>query len=148
MESTFCRYSPAFYYFSVLTLIRPFSSTRPYSFSIVARILPFPGTRLDSTIFRYSDLFYPFRYSSGQFFDTRSDSTFSRYSPRFYHFLVVTLILLVIGTRPDSFLNSHRFYVFPKLSWILPFFDTLTDSTIFWYSSGQFFDTRSDSTLS
>ena len=34
--------------------IRPFFSNRRDSFSILARILSFPGTLPDSTIFRYS----------------------------------------------------------------------------------------------
>ena len=67
------RYSPGFYHFSVLTLIRPFFGTRPDSFSILARILLFSSTRPDFTIFRYShwlDLFsvlarIVFRYSHG-----------------------------------------------------------------------------------
>ena len=53
-DSNFSGYSPRFYYFSVLTLIRPCSGTRPHSFSILPRILPFHATRPDSTIFRYS----------------------------------------------------------------------------------------------
>ena len=52
-DSTFSRYSPGVHHFSVLTLIRPFSGTRRDSFSILARILPFPRTRPDSTFFRY-----------------------------------------------------------------------------------------------
>ena len=53
-NSTFSRYSLGFYHFSVLTLIGPFSGTRPIRFPILARILPFPDTHTDSTIFRYS----------------------------------------------------------------------------------------------
>ena len=53
-DSTFSGYSPGFYDFSVLTLIRPFSDTHPDYFSILARILPFPSTLSDSTIFWYS----------------------------------------------------------------------------------------------
>ena len=45
------------------------------SFSILVPILLFPGTRPDSTTFRYSHRFDPFRYSAGQFFDTRTDFT-------------------------------------------------------------------------
>ena len=40
--------------FSVLTEIRLFSGTRRDCFSIIAPILPFPGTLPDTTIFRYS----------------------------------------------------------------------------------------------
>ena len=50
-ESTIPRYSSGFYHFPVLTLILPFSVTRTDSFSIVAQILPFPGTCPDSTNF-------------------------------------------------------------------------------------------------
>ena len=37
---------------SKITLIQPFSRTRPHSFSILAQILSFPGTHPGSTIFR------------------------------------------------------------------------------------------------
>ena len=60
MDSSFSRHYPGFYHFPVLTLILPFFETRSDSFSIVAQILPFPGTRPDSTIFRYSHWFYHF----------------------------------------------------------------------------------------
>ena len=46
-DSTISRYSPGFFHFSVHTVIRPFSRTRRDTFSILARILPFPGTHLD-----------------------------------------------------------------------------------------------------
>ena len=52
-NSTFSWYSPRFYHFAVLTLIVPSSDTRPTSFSLLARILPFHGTHSDSTIFGY-----------------------------------------------------------------------------------------------
>ena len=161
--------------FSVLSQIRPFSGTRGNCFWILARILPFPSTRPDSIIFRYSNIFDPFpvlvgttfgyshgfyhfpvlarilpffgthtdatlfRYSSGQFFatrtivpfpDTRSDSTFFRYSHRFDPFPV--LVGIVFG-------YSHGFYIFPVLVGMPPFFGTPTDSTLFPYSSRQFF---------
>ena len=57
--STFSRYWPGLYHFSALTLIVASSDTRPDSFSVLGRILPFPGTRPDSTIFRYSRWLYP-----------------------------------------------------------------------------------------
>ena len=44
-------YSPGFNNFLVLTLILPFFRTGPNSFSALARIPPFAGTRPDSTIF-------------------------------------------------------------------------------------------------
>ena len=59
-DSTFSQYSPGFYHFSVLILIRPYFGTCLDRFSILARILPFPSTRLDSTIFRHSHWFDPF----------------------------------------------------------------------------------------
>ena len=52
--STFSRYTPRFYHFSVLPQNRPFPGTGGDSFWLHARILPFPGTRPDSIIFRYS----------------------------------------------------------------------------------------------
>ena len=124
-DSTFSLYSPGFYQFLVLTQILHFSDNRPYSFSIVARILIFPvlarilqisGTQTDSIFFRNS---------SGKFFKSGTESTFSRYSPRFYHFLVLTLILHFSETRQNSFSIVAR---------ILPFPRTRPDSTNFWYS--------------
>ena len=46
-DSTFCRSSPGFNNFLVLTLILPFFRTGPDSFSALARIPPFAGTRPD-----------------------------------------------------------------------------------------------------
>ena len=46
--------------FQVRTLIFPLFDTRPGSISVHARILPFLGTRPDSTIYRYSHSFYRF----------------------------------------------------------------------------------------
>ena len=66
------------------------------------------------------------------------DSSFSWYSPGFYHFSVLAWIV---------FQYSHRLYLFPVLARILPFFVTHTYSTLFRYSPGQFFDTRTDSTF-
>ena len=155
-DSTFSRYSPGFYQFSVLTQMRPFFGTRRESFSILVMILPFRGTRPDSTNFWYSQWFDPFpvlvgnvfRYSPEQFFDTQTDSTFSRYSPGFYYFSVRTQIRPFPVLDGTIFRYSYRFYLLPVLPRILPFFGTHTDSTLFRYSSGQFFDTRTDSTFS
>ena len=184
MNSTFSWYSPGYYYFLVVTLIRSFSGTRPDNFSILAWILPFPGTRPDSIIFRYSQLFDPFleiagtvfryshrfylfpvvslillffgthtdstlfRYSSRQFFDTRMDSTFSRYSPRLYYFSVLTLIRHFFGNHRDSFSILARILLFPGTLPETTIFRSSHDSTIFRYSSGQFFDTRTNSPFS
>ena len=71
-----------------------FSGTCRVSFSVLARILPDPGTSLDSTIYRYSRGFYLiptvprilpfivlhedstlFRYLTDQFLCSRTDST-------------------------------------------------------------------------
>ena len=132
MDSTFSQYSRGFYYFSVLTLIRPFSGSRQDNFSIPARILHFPGTRLDSTNLRYSHIFdrfqvlagKVFRYSHGfylfavlarilPFFGTHTDSTILRYSPT--KFFVTRTDFL--GSRPNFtiFLYTHRFYHFSLL---------------------------------
>ena len=131
-DSTFSRYSPGFYHFSVLTQIRPFSGTRRESFSILARILPFPGPRPYSTIFRYSHRFDLFSVLHLEGF-----SIFAR-------------ILIFRDTRPDScnFQYSHRFDPFPVLTRILQFFGTHTDSTLFHYSPEQLFDTRTNSAFS
>ena len=74
--------------------------------------LPFSGTRLDSTLLRYSPRFYISPYSPKPFFGTRPDSTLS-------------------GTRPDSTLLRYSigFYRSPTLAWILPFSGTRLDST-------------------
>nr|CAN80992.1 hypothetical protein VITISV_021868 [Vitis vinifera] len=50
--------------------LRPFSGTRPDRFSILARIIPFPGTRMDSTIFHPFNL----RKNTLWFFDISSGS--------------------------------------------------------------------------
>ena len=147
-DSTFSRYSPGFYHFSVITQIRPFSSTRQDSFSILAQILPFPvlarilplfGTHTDSTIFRYSPT---------QIVDSRTDSTFSKYSPGFDHFSVLTQIRLFSGTPRCRLSILVRILPFPGTRPNLPFFGTHIDSTFFGYSSRQFFDTCTDSTFS
>ena len=121
-DCIFSRYSPGFYLFPVL-----------------GWILPFFGTHTDSTLFRYS---------SGQFFDTRTDSTFSRYSPEYCHFLVLTQIRPFSDTLRECFSILARFHLYTVLARIQLIFGTRKDSTIFGYSSGQFFDTRTDSTFS
>ena len=115
-DSTFSRYSSGFYNFSVLTLILPFSDTRPDTFSVQARILPISGTHTDSNLFQNS---------SGQFFNYGMDSTFSWDSPGFWQFLVLTLILPFSETRPDSLSIVAR---------ILPFLGTRPYSTILKFS--------------
>ena len=104
-----------------------------------ARILPFFGTHADSTIFRYS---------LGQFFDTRTDSSSSRYSPGFYHFSVLRQIRPFSGTSRDNFLIVVRILRFPDTLLNSAVFRSHTESSIFRYSSGQIFETRSDSTFS
>ena len=124
-DSTFSRYSPGFYQFSVMTLILPFFRSHSDRFSIIARILPFPGLARILSFFGTDPDFTIIRYSCRQFFGTRTDSTFSRNSPGFYHFSVMTLILPFFGTR------SHNFSVLIR---ILPFPGTRPNSYIFWYS--------------
>ena len=103
MDSTFSRYSTGFDYFSVLTLIRHFFANHRDSFSILARILLFPGTLPETTIFRSSHDSTIFRYSSGQFFDTRTNSPFSRHLLGFFHFSVLKLIRPFFGNHRESF---------------------------------------------
>ena len=86
--------------------------------SVLSRILPIPGTRTDSTIFRYSPR---------QFFCTLTDSTYSRHSHGFYRFPILTKFLTFFGSRPNRF---------SVLSRILSIPGTRTDSTIFRYSHG------------
>ena len=52
-DSTLSRYSLGFYHFRVLTLILPIFGTCSNGFSVIARILPFPGTSPDCIIFRH-----------------------------------------------------------------------------------------------
>ena len=126
-------------HFHLLTLIQPVCGTRSDGFSVLARILPFPDTLSDSTIFWSSHRVFPFSVLAEEFFDTCTYSTFSQYLLGFYHVSLLTLIRPFSGTRPDSFSILTR---------ILPFFVTHTDSTRFRYSPGQFFGTRTDSTFS
>ena len=55
------------------------------------------------------------------------------------HFPVLTRIV---------FRYSYGFYLIPVLAWTLPFFGNHTDWTLFRYSTEQFFDIRTSSTLS
>ena len=125
MDSTFSRYSPGFYHFSVLTLIRPFSCNSRYWFSIFARILPFPSILPDSTIFQYSHWFDHFPVLVRTIF---------WYSHGFYLFLVLARILsfLVLTLIRPFFCNRRD--SFSILARILPFPGTLPNSTIFRYS--------------
>ena len=138
-----------------------------YLFPVLARILPFLGTHTYCTLFRYS---------SGHFFGTHTDCTHNFWvrtlivpscHTRLDSFSVLAQILPFPSTRMDStifgyahrlyplpilvrtlFRYSHGFYLFPVLTQILPFLGTHTDCTLFRYSSGQIFGTRTDSTLS
>ena len=110
-DSTFSRYSPGFHHFSVLTQIRPFSGSRRDRFSKVARILSFPGTRPNSTVFQYLHRFNPFPVLAGTVF---------RYSHGFYLFPVLAHILPLFGTHTDSTIFRYL---------LRQFFDTRTDSS-------------------
>ena len=160
-DSAISRYSPGFYHFPTITLILPFFETLPDSFWVLARILPFPGTRLDSTIFRYSHNLDPFPVLVRTVFGYSHEFYIFLYSSACYNFsvlpqirpfsgigleslLTLARILPFPGTRPDStiFRYSHRFDPFPVLvgiafgyfARILPFLGTRPDSTIFLYS--------------
>ena len=117
-DSTFSLYSPGFFHFSVHSLIGPFSSTHPNSFSIRARILPFPGARTDSTNFRYAHLLDTFPVLI---------RTVIRYSHEFYFFLVLIRILPFFATHIDWTLLRYS----PE-----QVLDTGMDSTFSWYSLG------------
>ena len=88
------------------------------TFSTLARILRFLGTRPDSIIFRYSHRFDRFPVLVGTAFG---------YSHGFYIFPVLLGMLLFFGTPTDSTLFWHSSG---------KFFHTRTDSTFSWYSSG------------
>ena len=87
------RPSLGFYHFHLVTLIQPFSGTHPNSFSLLARILPFPGIRWDFTIFRYSLGFYNFHLVTliQPFSDTRPDSV--SVLARILPYLTITILL-------------------------------------------------------
>ena len=116
--SNFSRYSPGFYNFWVLTQIVPSSDTRPDSFSVLTRILNFPGTRPHSTIFGYSHRLHPLLIFVWTLF---------RYSHGFYLFPVLALILPFLGSHTDCTLFRYSSG---------QFFDTRTDSTFSRYSPG------------
>ena len=128
--------------------IRPFSGIRLESFSILARILPFPGTRPGSAIFRYSHGSDLFRYLPREFFDNRTDFTFSRYSPGFYNFSVLTHIRPFSGTRTYSTRSRYSpgFYQFSLLTQIRPFSGTCRECFSIVARTLPFPGTRSDST--
>ena len=90
-NSTFSRYSPIFNFW-VRKKIVPSSDTRPDSISILTRILPFPGTHPDSTIFGYSQRLYLLPILVRTVF---------RYSDGFYLFPVLAPILPFLGTHTD-----------------------------------------------
>ena len=125
---------------------------------LLAQILPFYCTRLDSTLLQYSPAFYLFRCSPGFYHSpvlarilllsvTYPDSTLLHYSPGFY--LCRYSPGPFFGTHPNStFLRyspgfyisrySPGFYPSQVLPWILPFPGTRPDSTIFRYSPGLY----------
>ena len=164
-DSTLFRYSPRQFFSShtdsTFTWYSPDSIIFRYShgfyhFSVLARIVSFPGTRPDSTFFGYLPGFYQFRYSHWLYpfpvltltgFRYSPNSIIFRYSTRVYHFYVLSWILPYFGIRPDSFSVFARILPLPGTRPILLFFGTHTDSTIFRYSPGQFFGTRTNSKI-
>ena len=164
-DSTFSRYSPVFYHFRY-TQIRPFSGTSRRRLSILGRILAFPNTYSNSTIFQYLHRFDPlpvivrlvFRNSHGiylflvlarilPFFSTHTDSTLVRYSQRQF-----------VNARTDCTFSQYSpgFYHFSILTLIRPFSGTRPDSfsilaRILPFSGTRrilsFFGSHTDSTL-
>ena len=157
------RYSPGFY----LSRHSPglFSGTYLDPFLVLTQILPFSGTRLDSTPFpvlaqtllRYSpeplSRYLPKPFSGthpNPFLDTRPNPflvltrTLSWYSPGPFS-----------GTRPDSFpvltKNSTLFWYSPEFDPFLVLTRTLLQYSpafyLFRYSPIPFFDTHPDSTI-
>ena len=128
-DSTIFGYSPGKFF-----VTRPDSTLSQYSpgldnFSVVKLILPFFGTRLDSYSILAGILPLP---------GSRPDSIFFRSSHWFYHFSILAW---------KVFRYSHGLYPFLVLARIRPFSGTQTDYTIFRYSFGQLFNTRTDSTF-
>ena len=134
MDSTFCRYSPGFNIFSLLTLILPFFRTGPDSFSALARIPPFAGTRPDSAMFRYSHSFYHFSVLVRTIFRYSHGFNHLPYSPGFNNFPILTLILPLSVLVRTVLRYSHGFNLLPVLARIPPFAGTRPDSTFFRYS--------------
>ena len=99
-DYTRSRYSPGFDHFQVLTLILPFFGTCSNSFSILARILPLPGSRPDSINFRSSHWFYYFWILAWKVF---------RYSHGLYHFQVHSRIGQFSGSNTDSTIFRYSF---------------------------------------
>ena len=138
-DSGIFRYSHRFDPFPVLPGIVIRNSHGFYLFPVLARMMPFwvltqirPlfGTPRDS----YSKLtrILPFP-------GTDPDFCIFRYSHIFDPFPVL----------PDTVsLYSHGFYHSPVLTRMMPFLGTHTDTTLFWHSPGQLFETRMDSTFS
>ena len=89
--------------FPVLARILPFFATPLDSFLVLQGILPIPDTRTET---RYSQIFYLFWYWPKKSFGTLTDSTYSW--------------------------QLHGLYRFPVLTKILPF--PLLARTVFWYS--------------
>ena len=156
-DSIFSGYSPRFHYFSILTLIRPFSGTSPHSFSILGQILPFSGARPDSTIFRYSlirPLFGARRDSFSilaqirHFLGTRPDSTIFQYSHSFDTFSVLAVTVFRYSHGFYLFPVLARFYHFSVLTLIRPFSSTRPHSFSILGRILPFPGTRSDSTIS
>ena len=127
-DSTFSRYSPGSYHFSVLTQIRPFSSTHRDIFSTLARILPVPGADSNSAIFRHSHRFDPFSVLA---------ETVFRDSYEFYLFPVLIRTLPFFGTytystlfwySPGQFFDSHRDSNFSRYSHRFDHFSILAET--------------------
>ena len=87
------------------------SDTPPVSFSVLTRILPDPGSPLDSAIYEDSRGFYPFSIP---------DRSIFRYLHGFDLIPVVLRILPFIGLHADSTFSGYL---------IDQFFGTRTDST-------------------
>ena len=108
---------------------------------VLAQILPFFGTFLDSTFPGTSPEPFSVLAQILLFFGTFLDSTFPGtrpdhfwYSPEFYPSLVLARILLFSNTRLDSTFFSTRPDHFLVLALILPFTDTGPDYNILLYS--------------
>ena len=102
-DYTLSPYSPGFVHFLVVTLILHFFNISHECFSLLARIIPFLGTRPNLTFFGTHTDSTIFRFSPRKFFVTRTDYTLSLYLPGFDHFPILKLILPFFGTCSDSY---------------------------------------------
>ena len=136
-----------FYHSPVLDRILPFSGTRLDTtfpgtrsnlFLVLARILPFSSTHMDSTLLWYWPEFNHSPVLTWILPLPVLAGTFFQYSPGFYPSPIPAQILPFSGTCLDTTFLGTRSDLFLLLARILPFSGTSQNSTILWYSPGYY----------